>query len=218
MRGESHMSFPSMTNVHFDDAKYPKARPATAMWKRNQDRLVSCQHLLKFGKQRHLEPLMKAGELRIGSASSYKDERLPLAIRDDETQIAQVVGPVRFKKTDSDYYLSSYAIRFENRLFDDFDADACLIVHDLNAFGGRLQEAFESRMPGWTGKIGFVNYFDPRRSLLVPDVAFAKHFRYGYQMEFRFVWVPPEPMIRLQDEYLNLELGDLSTCCNLLVL
>ncbi|HEY1758396.1 MAG TPA: hypothetical protein VGG72_23700 [Bryobacteraceae bacterium] len=155
--------------------------------------------------------------LRVRSASSYQDESLPASIRDNELRFDQTIGPIRFTKLESDYYLSSYSARFESRAFDDFDADACLIIRDPNSFGARIVKAFEAVMPGWENTFGAASYVDPLRAPLCDDIRFAKHFRYAYQAEARFVWTPLKPVARLQ-HHVELELGDLSSFCELIAL
>lgn len=216
LRGERHIFLPSMQNLHFDDAKYPKARRGTALWAQMQPRPP---YLLKFGKRKFLEPLVTEGGLRISAASHYRREDLPDAIRDDEVRSVRKIGPIRFERMESDYYLWSCSVRFDSRLFDDFEADCCLLVHDPNAFGTYLQRAVEEKLPEWSNGCGGVKYFDPFRPPLDSDLFFAKHFRYEYQTELRFVWIPPVPVVQVPEKYLDLNLpGNLSSFCELRLL
>jgi hypothetical protein len=231
LRGHTHYSF-QVKHFHLDSTKYPNVGRAAALWR--EKGLTAGAYLLKFGKVKFLEPLLSRGAIRVCPASFYRDPLLVPSIRDNELQFDQficgtdvriqskdgrwhsppLVGPVRLTQTaESDYYFSSYSVLFEHRLFDDFEADGCIIVKDPNEFCKRLAEAFRGALPAWTCQIGGVQYLDPLRPTPSPDICFAKHFRYSYQKEFRMVWLPPQEQKALGP--LCLELGDLSSFCEL---
>lgn len=232
LRNQWPYSFP-LNHIHFDDEQYPKVRRAGQLWRERGLKHGSC--MLKFGKFQYLEPLLNRGEMRLCPASFYREPSLAAAINDDELQFtqqlhgatvkiqdpdgtwrtAETVGPLRLTHTaTSDYYLSCYAVLFENRLFDDFQADACLIIKDVDRFCNLLRDAVDRMRPKWTCIIGGVQYRDPYFPTRAPDVYFTKHFRYAYQREFRMIWGPPEPVERL--EPLHVEMGDLSSICELI--
>src|SRR5437660_987436 len=66
----------------------------------------------------------------------------------------------------------------------------CLIVMDEKVFTQKMLNAFASLHPRWSASYRRVDYVDPILPKNHPRVHFAKHFRYSYQDEFRFVWIP----------------------------
>ena len=75
-----------------------------------------------------------------------------------------------------------------------------------------MTTAFNEQLPGWQMVAGEVEYYDP---LQVGDaevqVLTWKHFRFAYQHEVRFAWLPPKPETNL--EHLDLVLGSLEDIC-----
>jgi len=62
-----------------------------------------------------------------------------------------------------------------------------------------------------------VTYIDPFGDYKSePDVYFSKHFRYGYQKEFRLVWLPPAKTDLLDPVFL--EIGSMEDYCHLITL
>jgi hypothetical protein len=191
--------------------------------------------MLKFGKVKYLEHLLNKGEMRICPASFYGAPSLADAIRDDELHFTQTlcgvavktqesdgqwqtcptVGPIRLTHTAaSDYYLSCYSVLFESRLFDDFQADGCLIIRDMNRFDICLRDAVRAVLPEWNCFVGGVEYRDPYFPTKDPNVVFTKHFRYLYQRELRIIWGPPKPQENLTP--IHIRMGDLSSFCELM--
>lgn len=232
LRGTKDNAFP-VRNLHFDNAAYPNVGRAAALWRGRGLKPGSC--MLKFGKIEFLEPLRDCGAIRIFPASFYREPSLAAAVQDNELEFSQQVcgaqvrcqdsagewhdittaRPVRLTRTAAtNYYLSSYAILFENRLFDDFKADGCLIIKDVDGYCNRICQAFNTVLPRWTRLIGGIQYLDPYRPTKEFDICFAKHMRYSYQREFRIVWGPPKPQQDLQP--IDLLMGDLSSFCELI--
>jgi hypothetical protein len=198
------------------------------------------QGLLKFGKAIHLRPAIERGELLIRHAAFYGDDpSLAPAIRDDELNLDLSIWPGDFPDGDprrqaganiaarlsagTDYYVWCVSAVYLPRLFDDFKGDACLVLRDPMV-GVRLLERVAEQLPGgpgaWYLGFGAAQYIDPLNSaklLLEPDpdhpvdAFFAKHFRYAFQQEARFIWVPKEirPPGTLHD--VKLEVGSLAT-------
>jgi hypothetical protein len=196
---------------------------------------------IKYGKPEHMKALYERGEMRVQCASYYRAPDHNGAVRDDElslpvslglnrAQILKVVanpedvpdGPIEQRwdinfRSDRDYWLYCVTRSVEPRLFVDFDATACVIIRD--------REAFKMRLRSQTGKCfsntdyhdGDAAYVDP----LLPKspkifVPFAKHFRHSYQDEFRFVWNPREKTEGLK--YVDLNTGSLEDIAELVVL
>jgi hypothetical protein len=166
--------------------------------------------LVKYGKHKHL----KDGSIRISPASSWKESPNP-AIYDDElnkslhahpanvriqvvkNKIAsagkaiQPIGNVTFTRhANRDYYALCLSCVYDYRLFDDFDADCCLIINNPMLFGQRLEIALRSHLPDWKMFIRKINYYDPfnfQRDQL--NVQWSKDFKFWYQDEYRFAWI-----------------------------
>jgi hypothetical protein len=199
-------------------------------------------YLVKYGKLQHLRPAYEFGRLRIAPASSYADPSLNPAIRDDELEVElqpppsemrlDVIDPAtgesrgrlnpignKIRKVSrTNYYVSCFSSLLTPRLFQDFDnADACLLITRPREFIEVVFAEFERRLPVFTGLERPVRYIDPLNATLRDlEVFFCKHFRYAYQAEFRFVWLPPE--LRGDLEPLFLELGGLSAYAELISL
>lgn len=176
---------------------------------------TSC--LIKFGKREHLQPMISDGVVRISPASYYSDPSLNAAQQDDELSIhsyampdevtANIIdtdtlkpkgtikprGNVKFTiRANQDYYVYCLAHTLDIRLFDDFEADSCIIIRQPAAFKKKLISATSKKLPRWADWDQMVRYIDPhnsRRSEL--EVYFSKNFRYWYQREYRFAWINP---------------------------
>jgi hypothetical protein len=231
-RGAGDYAFP-VKRLHFDDTAYPNIRRAGKCWRNRNFHPGS--YMLKFGSMKYLQALLNGGEMRICPASFYGAPSLTDAIRDDELHFSQTlyggivktqgddgtwhtcptVGPFRITHTAaSDYYLSCYAMLFESRLFDDFEADGCLIIRDMNRFDICLRDAVRAVLPEWDCFVGGVEYRDPYFPTKDPNVVFTKHHRYSYQRELRIIWVPRKPQEKLTP--IHVTMGDLSSFCELM--
>jgi hypothetical protein len=92
------------------------------------------------------------------------------------------------------------------------------MIRDRDIFIRRVLERFEKSRPGWSGIAAVVRYVDPliegRTDI---DIHLSKHFRYWYQKEFRFVWLPDQVQSRLAP--ILVELGDdFASFCELVTL
>lgn len=169
--------------------------------------------LFKFGKHRWLLPMLEQGSIRFAPASSYRDASLNAAIQDDElgfTYFPGKAGPPLTKlpqpggtdgvhmRHPSDFYVQCLSLRFAPRLFDDFEADSCLIIYDAKEFGRRVMGALRTRFPDWFVTSFGMTYIDPDNPgdepILLPT---AKHMRYIYQQEQRILCHPRMPVRRL---------------------
>jgi len=180
--------------------------------------------LFKFGKRHRLLPMLEKGSIRFAPASAYRDASLNSAIQDDElgfTYYPGKAGPPLSKlphpagtdwvelRHPSDYYVQCLSLRFAPRLFDDFEADSCLIIYDANEFGRRILGALRARFPGWFVTTFGMTYIDPDNPgddpILLPT---AKHMRYIYQQEQRFLCHPRTPVPKL--DAITIEIGALT--------
>jgi hypothetical protein len=173
---------------------------------------------IKFGKPEHMVALYERGALRVQSASFYRQPDHNGAIRDDELALEvslsldreQIVRVVRNPQdvpagnidqrldikyeSRTDYWLYCVTTTVEPRLFVDFEAEACVVIKDTARFRESLRNAVESLVNPAYFRDGKVAYIDPLlpKSAAV-DVPMSKHFRYAYQHEYRFAWLPSAP-------------------------
>lgn len=213
-----------------------KAIPAVAAARSEGMRTIA-----KFGKRAQMETLFWRGAVRIQPASYFSAAEHNGAIRDDELLLkwsvvlsrADVVGLVQNPqdvpvnagsqrldvafKAPGDYWLYCVSASVQPRLFVDFSADACVVLRDPAAFGRRLRQASAMAMPEAEFSEGEVTYVDPLRptsaKVFVPS---AKHFRYAYQREHRYVWLPPSQTERLH--HVDVEIGPIDDIAQLIVL
>ena len=191
--------------------------------------------LLKFGQRKWMHALLNHGRIRIAPASMYQDPSLGPAIADDElsydlattafdadilsldpfqTRLADAFGEPatapRRLTMETNYYVWCASLALRPRLFGDFnDADTVLVLHDVAEFTRRLIQAIRDPLDGWQFTPCAVHYFDPYHpSQQTRNVFACKHFKYLYQEEFRYVFLPSSPVTKL--EPLSLELGSLA--------
>jgi len=172
----------------------------------------------KFGKREHMEALLNRGIVRIAPASSFASAELNGARRDDELSLEtkpsrsdlealcrrDAIGPPAKEVVEArawsyvtqaktDYFVYCMAERFDHRLFDDFEADACLVIRDPSVFEQRLRLHVGGGLDSWKAYSTQVDYIDP----LFPPLEtlnpfFCKQFRFFYQREYRHLWIPPK--------------------------
>jgi hypothetical protein len=165
--------------------------------------------LLKFGKRSHMEAMVGAGTIRIAPASVYKDPSLNAAVHDDELSFERIAPPgaglnvsrtpggpfapvggifdLRVQETiPTDYLVYCLTHAADHRLFDDFEADACVAITNPKEFLQRLTSAVKTALPEWSPGAGRVRYVDPHGDLTGELwIPLTKHFRYSYQSELR---------------------------------
>lgn len=195
-------------------------------------KLDSEKVIVKYGKSEHMGALIARGQLRIQPASYFAAHDHNGAIRDDELNLAVSVvlareevlalvvnpqdvaensGDQTFKvnyHSKSDYWLYCVTRSLEPRLFVDFGADACVIIKDRVAFAERLQRVAALKLDANTALSGEAMYVDPHQpSTAKIPLPLAKHFRYSYQQEVRFAWLPHAPAKTLTP--VDIEIGPL---------
>lgn len=194
---------------------------------------AQADNLYKFTKKKYVEEMISRGAFRISPASYYDDPSLNDAIRDNELVfngsfqpgLKGVVktfgslpsyGRIDYSvKARTNYYVACFASAYTYREFEDFDADACLIVKEPRVFTDRIIQAGLKKLSGYEGFAGNVKYLDP--VLCDPekiDVSFAKHFKYAYQNEYRIIWAPKAITESL--EPLFVEIGPLTDICEVI--
>ena len=120
--------------------------------------------------------------------------------------------------TDRDYMLYCMGTTLSPTLFSQFGEtyDACILIHDLVEFAKRMDEGTRRRFPSgaFVHAHGRTTYIDPlnaipptpepsKRTGAIP-IPFLKHFRHAYQEEYRFVWVPTEPLRGFEEVLLSI--------------
>lgn len=214
-----------------------RAREAVAYFKSHAVR-TSASCLVKFGKAVHLERMFNRGEFRIANARSYADPSLRDALQDDEiskswemlpteitieavnkaTGAKRRLTPIGTVKSTSavvsDYHVLCFAMACDIRLFHDFDADACLVIREPRRFMERLEPLAGRTLSAQIGQFGPVDYYDPLNSVKGRLGPFDKHFRFAYQKEFRFAWLPRQHAETLSPVFLSI--GSLEDCAELI--
>ena len=183
--------------------------------------------LFRFGDSKYMFPLVSEGNIRIGPASQHLqgtpgDPRVDDELRKlsflpgHHVQITTQFGkqmPIRGDLCRSisaeNYYLLCASCGCHPELFQDFNADSCVIIHNPEVFACRINEAAQRQIPGWYFYYNPVHYFDPYE--VMPNEPFdpvtCKDFAFAYQMEYRFVW---DSMGRgATADYLYLDVGPL---------
>jgi hypothetical protein len=216
--------------------EYPRVKKAIRAW--GDYSFPLSPYFVKYGKLAHLKELYDEGQILIHPASYYSDPSLTPAIRDEELEavIALPVGtrlkmqvdngeyreiPIagrifNRKRSETDFYIYCTAAKYDHRLFDDFESDACLLVHEPKDFVRRIVEACKENYSDWLFAEKMVCYYDPLRPNRIEDIPLSKHFRFWYQHEYRIVLKPKAPIKRLQP--IKLSLGKVSNLCELIVL
>lgn len=192
--------------------------------------------VIKYGKREHMERFLYTGEVLIRPSTTYDDEKLNRAQRDDENSFSifgsrtsnGMVVPVSdlpnglgdtYSMTtfvftsDRDYMLYCMGGTLSATLFSQFGQayDACVLVRDMKQFVSRMTIGTKDYFPhgDFVHRHCRTTYVDPLGAIpLIPKpnekvgalpIPFIKHFRYAYQKEYRFVWVPTTPRRNLKE-------------------
>jgi len=195
----------------------------------------ACDFVVRYGEMSWLPQMLTEGTVILKCATAYEDESMNEARRDDELrhhtfssasnvritgpqgQPIRAIGDIRTTvELTSKYYLLCTSAECDPTLFQAFNADACLIIHDPDEFARRLEKAFAPVM-GDSELLHFpVQYVDPYNpGPNAPDAPGAvKSFTYAYQKEYRFIWTPSRNSPTSTE--LKAKLGDLRDIAELL--
>lgn len=238
-RGESYQTPELSRDLQFPRPRTPRAMAAIRLGAARGPGFSP--GLVKYGQSSWLQDFVGIGRLRISPASYYaSDPFLNLARRDSELEISAFASdgpPQRFimdgrelivpnannsevlAATGTDYYVACFSAAYDFRLFDDFDADACVIVNGHAHFERLVVDAVKLQLPRWSQQCQRVDYIDPFfTNNHTPDPYTSKHMRFAYQREYRFIWIPPDvrppgTLVKLQ-----IEVGNLAGCAELIEL
>jgi hypothetical protein len=183
--------------------------------------------LFRFGKSQYMLPFFHRGSVRIGPASQYMSGMPGDPRTDDELKKHSflpgknakvtaksgkdipVVGDIRLTVTSHNYFVLCMSCVYHKELFNDFNADTCVVILNHELFVERLSEAAKSFLPNWYFSHLPIQYFDPynigKNELLNPLM--SKNFSFDYQMEYRFIWFSKEDLHA--DKHIFLELGSI---------
>lgn len=209
-----------MKNVRIPDPRSTLASKAANAVKTTS--LPPRDYLFKYGKSKYLKQILNEKQIRISPASSYDDPSLNSAIRDKELELSICPSPSELKmkaydgktgeykgdinpqnfvyttRSKTNYYIYCLSLSFAPRLFLDFDADACLVIRKPSEFEEMMLSTFETKVQNWSGIGQKVVYIDTLNySMADIDIFSSKEFRYAYQREYRFIWLPPAPVQNL---------------------
>ena len=217
---------------------FPSQPKAARLVRLVQEKYSDKPYVVKLGKREYLEKTFREGIWRISPASSYSDPSLNPAQRDSELELAfyalrrdvqmevfdhrtgatkgkiRPIGDVKITaRSVTDYYVSCLSKQLPVRLFGDFEADCCIVIHEPLEFAKRMFQAAARTLAGWDGRFADVRYIDPYNcSSAEPDLFRSKHFRYAYQREVRFSWLPARAVQKIDHAFLELgTLSDIST-------
>lgn len=177
--------------------------------------------IFKFGAQSHIRASFENEVLRFMPASYYASPELNSAQKDSETSFSFILMPEVLNELDGlsgllpfevndasgrltvqfdtlqEYYMWCASDRFDPRTPYAFNYDTMLAIYDKKKFLKDIRKSLMN-LGGTNTKARSVDYFDPYTELSTNvDVAFAKHFRFSYQKEFRIVTHlkrPPSPI------------------------
>lgn len=214
-------------------------RASAALAALQEEGNLSKAQLFKFGKSKYLTQLIEKGKLRIQPASSFSDPKHNTAVGDNEitrsfkmaisgNKILELLtknGLPREMadqnnleidiKYFTDYWMTCFCLYPKPRMAVDFEADSMISFFNKEEFYRRLRLAFQEKTSYSLMEHGSVEYFDP----YLPDCNFKaipliKPLKYYYQHEYRFFWLPSEPVDRL--EFVDIEMGPLDDICRLI--
>jgi hypothetical protein len=219
---------------------WPHVTAARRLWSRIEAPSFG-SYIVKFSEREYVQEMLATGRFQISPAKKYRDPSLNAAIHDDElhepiflpagtklkvklkpdedyTEIPGIAGAIRFNRQCDNFFVFCAAGRFDPRLFDEFNADACLLVRDLRKFGLALIHGAATALGATHAVHGSVHYSDPcHREDSKHLVEITKNFRYEYQKEWRIAWRGPAPLPE-NAEPVFVELGSLCESCEALYL
>lgn len=224
----------SMNDVSIVNPTYPDIPPSKIAI--DQVDGLKEGYIYKFGVKKYLEPMFKEGKIRVAPASFYNDPSLNKAIRDDELSfsvssrpdnlvirnndgdIIPTYGNVTFNlKSKTNYYVHCFSSRYTFREFDDFEANACIIISHPRVLFQKMIKSVSKKINDFEGFASSVKYLDPLScNPMDVDILFSKHFRYSYQNEVRTIWVPSSPIQQL--EPLSIEIGSMEKYAKIIYL
>jgi hypothetical protein len=164
--------------------------------------------IFRYGKRTYMREMVDHGRIRFSPAQSYDDKENNEARRDEELakhaytpgqyvtlthesgKPINLIGDIKHTVEEPTYHLVCFSCMWHRNLFEEFEADTCVIVSNPSEFAKRLQAAGQSVFPGWYFLDCPVEYFDPYEHVKNEyfSSAMSKDFRFAYQREYRILW------------------------------
>ncbi len=172
--------------------------------------------LYKFGRREHVLALAERGQLYMTPVSYYSNEGLSKGAFDDgELEVRQTLpkgqttydvfskegkfkgsfkplaeGPLIAGQSPNAYvFCLSYD--YNKALYEEFEADTCLIIEDADVFINQVCMALMNKLKGWVVGAGTVTYRNEDDFFsLYPtnqDIYYNKPMKYAHQKEIRIV-------------------------------
>jgi hypothetical protein len=232
-------SYPGPINISEFGKAFEHAFNPIPKMQPHLERVRGKQFIIKFGDSTWMSDVIDSGEFLLSPASFYEQRKHNHARRDRELSRVVIPNPRSLHASSFisrhgltapkgkhfgsielreiyDYYLFSVTSSYSARLFGDFNANACLVIHTPEIFLQKLTEEVCKCIPGARPEISFVNYYDPvRADPWLIDVPFWKPFGHSYQSELRVIWTidPPQPTL----PRIKIEIGSLRECADLVI-
>ena len=126
-------------------------------------------------------------------------------------------GPVVVTRFAKDYWMFCLSATYDAAMYDDFDCDACLMIHDAQRFREQLLASVGQQLDTLQHALTHVVYVDPLTQFEDEvRIAFQKHARHAYQNEVRAIWIPKGGRESLAPRLL--EIGSLESIAEVIVL
>ena len=195
-------------DIHIPKPTFPTIPPGLEILKGRE--LPDQPYLVRIGEHAHMASMLENGEIRIAPASSWSNQSLVSAIKDNELEVSACYsvsdimktalgrsvshkfdlsrpGEITLRRTLADFYAFCCTHKYDHRLLDDFNKDTIVLIKDPKKFLDNLATAISLHNPNLSVRFGPIRYYDP---YAVEDWdrntdGFLKHFRYAYQNEFR---------------------------------
>jgi hypothetical protein len=189
--------------------------------------------IFRYGDLRRMHEFIE-GSFRIAAAHNYSLIETDEARFDDELnkhefmpaqhskltkadgQGIPLIGDIRRTSSTPNYYVLCASCEWSDELFQDFKAEACVVIRKPDIFANRLRSATATELNGWYFHDGPVQYFDPyewrkKEPFLATN---SKDFRFAYQREYRFLWDPLDLSVSAVGQR-NLNIGSLKDIAEL---
>ncbi|GEM_PF-5633286 len=179
--------------------------------------------LFRFGKRKYLETCLNDGRLSFGPAE-FKNPAKVAAPKDagrskPATGGGLVKSPAELRVdyhtygNTLKYYFISFAGTFDEKMYKEFKADACLEITDEREFANRLDAALKEM--NWKGCLGNVAYFNAKKLAGLSDSTeklFSKNSDYKLQKESRMAILPLDfkELVRDRKEVIVKPLSDIA--------
>jgi hypothetical protein len=197
----------------------------------------------RFSKKQYLNRFLNEGILRITPASMYNDEALLESVKDNELTstvlrhpsqveithfdkktgkpfLVNPIGNVKIQSSfPTNYYVLCLSIKYDPRMFDAFDADACLLIYDPNRFTQLLNETMPKIKPllgcTYPWKVSYIDHKNPYKAA---QPVLSKDIKYHFQSEVRYIWLPIPFNVLSNIDPFEIKLNNINDFCKIVEL